>query len=246
GARWERGDPLWERWQQAGEGMYGSNGAAVGVVSRSASASTPEPDLFCMALLARFEGYFPGFSKLISGHDDHLTWAVLKGRTRNRAGRVRLRSADPRHPPLINFAQFEEGSPGAEDDLRAMVEAIRALRELTAPLIESGWIAQELQPGPQVQTDEELAQFVRDTAWGHHASCTCPIGPKEKGGVLDSTLLVHGVSRLRVVDASVFPRIPGFFIAAAIFMLAEKAADMVLATAHGTPASVSDTTPGGL
>lgn len=246
GARWESGDALWQQWRQAGRGMYGSNGAAVGVVSRSSAAATPEPDLFCMALLARFEGYFPGFSKLISGHDDYLSWAVLKGRTRNRAGSVRLRSADPLDPPLVNFSQFEEGSPGAQDDMRAMVEAIRSLRELTAPLIESGWIAEEIRPGPQVQSDEELAQFVRDTAWGHHASCTCPIGARGQGGVLDSTLLVHGVSRLRVVDASVFPRIPGFFIAAAVFMLAEKAADMVLATAHGTPQSVSDTTPGGL
>jgi len=127
-----------------------------------------------------------------------------------------------------------------------MVEAIRALRGLTEPLIESGWIAQELQPGPQVKSDEALAQFVRDTAWGHHASCTCPIGPKAQGGVLDSTLQVHGTSRLRVVDASAFPRIPGFFIAAAIFMLAEKAADMVLATARGMPTSAGHTQPGGL
>lgn len=246
GARWKRGDALWKQWKRAGDGMYGSNGAAVGVVSRSSAAATPEPDLFCMALLARFEGYFPGFSKLISGHDDHLSWAVLKGRTRNRAGSVRLRSADPLDTPLVDFAHFEEGSPGSEDDLRAMVEAIRALRGLTEPLIESGWIAQELQPGPQVKSDEALAQFVRDTAWGHHASCTCPIGPKAQGGVLDSTLQVHGTSRLRVVDASAFPRIPGFFIAAAIFMLAEKAADMVLATARGLPTSAGHTQPGGL
>jgi len=238
GASWERGDPLWQQWQRAGKGMYGSNGAAVGLVSRSSAAATPEPDLFCMALLARFEGYFPGFSKLISGHDDQLTWAVLKGRTRNHAGSVRLRSADPRDAPVINFAQFEEGSPGAQEDLRAMVEAIQALRELTGPLIESGWIAQELQPGRDVQSDEEIARFVRDTAWGHHASCTCPIGAREQGGVLDSTLSVHGVAGLRVVDASAFPCIPGFFIVAGVYMLAEKAADMVLATARRVPAPV--------
>ena len=237
GARWSRGDALWQRWQDLRGSMYGSNGAALGVVSRSSQAATAEPDLFCMALLAQFEGYFPGFSKLISGHDDRLSWAILKGRTRNRAGTVRLRSADPLDMPLVNFHHFEEGSAGGEEDLRALVEAIRAVRGLTGPLIESGWIEEELQPGAAVQGDEALAQFVRDTAWGHHASCTCPIGPREEGGVLDSTLSVHGVSRLRVVDASAFPRIPGFFVAAAIFMLAEKAADMVLAAARGMPAS---------
>ena len=237
GARWARGDALWQRWQASRGGMYGSNGAALGVVSRSSQAATPEPDLFCMALLAHFEGYFPGFSRLISGHDDRLSWAILKGRTRNRAGTVRLASADPLDMPLVNFHHFEEGSPGGDEDLRALIEAIRAVRGLTGPLIARGWIAEELQPGAAVASDEALAQFVRDTAWGHHASCSCPIGPREEGGVLDSTLSVHGVARLRVVDASAFPRIPGFFVAAAIFMLAEKAADMVLATARGVPAS---------
>ena len=59
-------------------------------------------------------------------------------------------------------------------------------------------------------------------------SCTCPIGPREAGGVLDSRFAVHGVRRLRVVDASVFPTIPGFFIASAVYIAAEKAADVIL------------------
>ena len=68
---------------------------------------------------------------------------------------------------------------------------------------------------------------MRDNAWGHHASCTCAIGPREADGVLDRRLRVHGTERLRVVDASVFPRIPGFFIASAVYMVGEKAADMI-------------------
>jgi choline dehydrogenase len=69
---------------------------------------------------------------------------------------------------------------------------------------------------------------VRTHAWGHHASCTCPIGPKEKGGVLTGDFRVHGTQGLRVVDASVFPRIPGFFIVSAVYMVGEKAADVIL------------------
>ncbi|MEJ8853896.1 GMC family oxidoreductase [Variovorax robiniae] len=239
GARWQKDDTLWQRWKSSGDGMYGSNGAAIGIVSRSDRAGN-EPDIFCMALLARFEGYFPRFSDLIRDEPDRLTWAILKAHTRNRAGRVRLRSADPFDMPLVNFHYFDEGDEDdAEDDLDAVVQAIRAVRELTAPLHASGLITKECLPGADCDSDEALAQYVRDTAWGHHASCSCPIGERDQGGVLDSTLAVHGVSRLRVVDASAFPRIPGFFIAAAVYMLAEKAADMLLATATHTPLSTN-------
>ena len=92
-------------------------------------------------------------------------------------------------------------------------------------------IVEETLPGKDCQTDEDLRTFVRNNAWGHHASCTCPIGPRENGGVLSSDFRVHGVQGLRVVDASVFPRIPGFFIVSAIYMIAEKAADVILTDA---------------
>jgi len=108
------------------------------------------------------------------------------------------------------------------------VEAIRFVRELTRPLIDRGLIAEECAPGPQVDSDEALADYVRSTAWGHHASCTCPIGPPDSGGVLDSTFRVHGTQRLRVVDASIFPRIPGLFPVSAVYMIAEKAAETIL------------------
>ncbi|WP_232080694.1 GMC family oxidoreductase [Variovorax sp. SRS16] len=241
GARFDRDDTLWRRWQLEREGMYASNGAALGVVSRSDGAQQQghDPDLFCMALLARFEGYFPGFSARIRDQADQMTWAVLKAHTRNRAGTVRLRSADPRDMPRVDFHYFEEGDDQAGEDLRAVVQAIRQVRVMTAPLIAGGWIAEELAPGAEVQSDEALADYVRHTAWGHHASCSCPIGPPGQGGVLDSVFTVHGVPRLRVVDASVFPRIPGFFVAGAIYMVAEKAADALLHTASQTPLSAN-------
>nr|WP_315246268.1 GMC oxidoreductase [uncultured Albidiferax sp.] len=226
-ARFARGDPVWERWKNHRSGMYAANGAMLGLVEKS-SPDQPEPDIFCMALPARFEGYTPGFSELIRQHADRLTWAILKAHTANRAGTVTLRSANPLEPPLVNFRYFEEGSDAAGADLQAVVQAIRAVRRLTAPFLASGLIAEECTPGPEVQTDTELADFVRSTAWGHHASCSCPIGPVADGGVLDSAFRVHGTRGLRVVDASVFPRIPGFFIAAAVYMVGEKAADAIL------------------
>ena len=182
-----------------------------------------------MALLARFEGYYPGFSQLIRNRDDYLTWAVLKAHTENRSGTVTLRSADPRDPPLANFHHFDEGDDTSGRDLWAVVDGIRFVRRMTAPLIARGIIAEELSPGASVQDDEALADYVRDTAWGHHASCSCPIGPPDSGGVLDGAFRVHGTRSLRVVDASAFPRIPGFFVVSAVYMIAEKAADAILA-----------------
>jgi len=86
--------------------------------------------------------------------------------------------------------------------------------------------------GPGVQTAQQIAQFVKDNAWGHHASCSNPMGkPGDPGAVVDSSFRVIGVSGLRVVDASVFPRIPGFFIVTPTYMIAEKASNMILADA---------------
>ncbi len=227
GAQFERGDPLWRRWNESREGMYASNGTALAVIRRS-RPGLPEPDIFCMALPTRFQGYYPGFSRAIAEHHDELTWAVLKAHTRNRAGSVRLRSADPRDPPDVNFRYFDEGDDETGEDLRAVVDAIGFVRELTRPLREVGVIAEELAPGARVSDPAALAAYVRDTAWGHHASCSCPIGPAASGGVLDGALRVHGTRGLRVADASVFPRIPGFFVASAVYMVGEKAADAIL------------------
>jgi choline dehydrogenase-like flavoprotein len=233
GARFERGDPLWQLWNQSQSGLYASSGAALGVIRRSDPA-LPEPDIFCMALPALFKGYWHGFSRLIRDHHDRLTWAVLKAHTLNRAGSVTLRSADPRDAPQVNFRYFDEGDDKTGRDLQALVGAIRLVRRMTAPLIAAGTIAQECAPGAQAQTAQALADYVRDTAWGHHASCSCPIGAADQGGVLDSRFAVHGTRGLRVVDASVFPRIPGFFLVSAVYMIAEKAADAILHAASRT------------
>jgi choline dehydrogenase len=69
---------------------------------------------------------------------------------------------------------------------------------------------------------------VRNNAWGHHASCSCKIGKESENGVLDSNFKVHGVTGLRVVDASIFPRVVGGNTNAVVVMVAEKAADMIL------------------
>jgi choline dehydrogenase-like flavoprotein len=234
GASFSRGDRLFSEWSRHRTGMYVSNGAALAVSLRS-QAHLPLPDLFCMALLGKFKGYFPGYSRLITDRHDYLTWVVLKAHTDNRAGEVTLRSADPRDTPLVNFHYFGESDDPASADLLAVVTGLRFVRRITEELKQTGLIEEEELPGAGVWSDAQLADYVRDTAWGHHASCSCAIGSLEANGVLDGALRVHGTKALRVVDASVFPRIPGFFIIGAIYMMAEKAADMILADAGAQP-----------
>ena len=226
--RYEVGDPIWQKWNAGGGGLYSTNGAAMSVIRRSSEAQ-PVPDLFCMALLGRFSGYYPGYAADLARSRNHLSWAVLKAHTLNKGGRVRLASSDPLDPPIIDFNYFSEGG---DRDLSAVVEGVKFVRKLCKPLHEDGCIAVEEIPGPDVQSDAQIAQFVRDNCWGHHASCSCPIGPADQGGVLDSRLRVHGTKGLRIADASIFPEIPGFFIASAVYMIGEKTAQMVLEDAQ--------------
>lgn len=87
----------------------------------------------------------------------------------------------------------------------------------------------EVLPGPSVKTAEEIQDYIKNTAWGHHASSTCAIGADgDPMAVLDSSFRVRGVSGLRVVDASVYPRIPGTFTLLSTYIVGEKAADIIL------------------
>src|SRR5215467_2282016 len=204
GVTFSRGDAAYKEWAEKREGLYISNGAVLSAILKS-RPERPLPDLFCFALVGLFGGYFPGYSSLAITKPNYLTWAILKGHTQNRAGEVILRSADPLDTPLINFHYFDERSDTAGEDLDSVVAGIRFVRKLTAKLKDQGLIAAEEQPGETLQSDEQLKDFVRSVAWGHHASCTCAIGPREGGGVLRSDFRVHGTQGLRVVDASVFP-----------------------------------------
>jgi choline dehydrogenase-like flavoprotein len=226
GAEFRKGDALYQQWQDSRTGVYTTNGAVLAVITKSAPERTL-PDLLSFALLSRFSGYFPGYAKELAEKHNYLTWAILKAHTVNRNGVVELRSADPRDTPMIRFHYFEEGSDAEENDLASVVAGIRLARGMTKALKADGHIAEEEFPGEALQSDDELRDFVRANAWGHHASCTCPIGKPEEGGVLSSDFRVHGTRGLRVVDASVFPRIPGFFIVCAVYMIAEKAADVI-------------------
>lgn len=228
-------DPFFRKWEMKGEGVYATNGVVIGMIRRSAP-ERPDPDLYIFGIPGYFGGYEPGYSTAHVEDRDYFTWAILKGHTRNRAGRVRLSSADPRDVPDINFRYFDD-DPSVpreawEEDLDSVVEGIRFVRRMNDDPDMRKLIEEEKLPGPGFRTDEELREFVKTRAWGHHASCTCPIGPDDDSmAVLDSRFRVRGVQNLRVVDASVFPRIPGLFIVSAVYMVSEKASHVILADA---------------
>lgn len=234
GADFNDKDSIYAQWAKSRTGLYISNGAVLAVAKKSSSKQSL-PDLFMFALIAKFRGYVPGYSREIAEHHDYLTWAVLKAHTQNTGGRVLLRSRDPRVMPAVNFHYFDEGTDRAGEDLDAVVAGIKFVRGLKGALAEA--IAEEECPGPNVVTDDEIRAYVKNNAWGHHASSTCKIGPRDDGGVLDSNFRVYGTQNLRVVDASVFPKIPGFFIVVPIYMIAEKASDDILADAKRHKAS---------
>jgi choline dehydrogenase len=87
----------------------------------------------------------------------------------------------------------------------------------------------EEEPGPSEQPSEDIGQYIKDRAWSHHASCTAAISAdSNSNAVLDSNFRIRGIQNFHVVDASVFPRVPGVFIQAPIFMISEKAVDVIL------------------
>ena len=133
-AKYAKGDPQYAMWDHSKEGVYGSNGAVLAVIRRSAE-ERPVPDLFCFAVLADFRGYVPGYAKIIVERLNCLTWAVLKAHTNNRAGEVRLKSADPKERPYINFKYFAEGDPDNDEDLDSVVTGVKFVREL-CPAVE--------------------------------------------------------------------------------------------------------------
>jgi hypothetical protein len=246
-----------DQWILEKDGIYSVNGGTIAILHRSAVADGDEPDLFTFGTPAAFRGYYWNWSKEIfrptkgTGNDQRnlWSWIILKAYTRNNGGVVQLRSNDPFDTPSICFHSFEEGNAmDWERDVDALSEAISRLREINTAF--GSPLDREIQPAAYLaRANEErrsaglpewtLADWIKNEAWGHHACGTCRIGSDawqantanliDTGAVLDSRFQVHGVSGLRVVDASVFPKIPGYFILAPIFMVSEKAADTLLA-----------------
>ncbi|PNP50698.1 hypothetical protein THARTR1_08716 [Trichoderma harzianum] len=227
-------DPCLLQWENnhTSPGIYSSNGIVLGVPLKSSVAAADTADLILVGLPGNFLGYFPGYSKIAFADTKHFTFLVLKAHSRNHAGTVTLQSNNPQDTPNIHFRSFQEGG---DEDVQSVYEGMKAAREIFANLnsVDNTWT--ETSPGPDVQSEDDIKDFVRREAWGHHTCCTARIGADDDStAVLDSKFRVRGTTGLRVVDASVFPEIPGYFIVSAIYMISEKAADVIIADAKAS------------
>lgn len=158
----------------------------------------------------------------ILGHGFSLQTCLLRPKSK---GEVRLRSADPKVAPIIDPNYLDD-----EDDVQVFVDGFKLMRRIlkTTPL--SDHVAEELNPGPAVHTDEEIREFVRDNATTiFHPTGTCKMGTKDDPlAVVDEELKVRGVKRLRVVDASIMPEIVGANTNVPAIAIGEKGADLCL------------------
>jgi choline dehydrogenase len=139
-------------------------------------------------------------------------------------GSVKITSTDPRVPPELRFNYLS-----TDNDRREWVEAIRIARDILGRPALDAFNAGELSPGPSVETDEQILDWVaRDAETALHPSCTARMGTGPADVVDPLTMGVHGVDGLRVVDASAMPYVTNGNIYAPVMMLAEKAADLIL------------------
>ncbi|HCP78831.1 MAG TPA: dehydrogenase, partial [Pusillimonas sp.] len=139
-------------------------------------------------------------------------------------GRIELANADPATAPKI-FHNFL----ACDNDWAAVRASIRYVREIARQPELAPYIEAEIAPGPTCESPEALDAFIRKTAITvHHPASTCRMGPpNDSMAVVDSQLRVHGVNRLRVIDASVMPDLTSGNINSPVIMIAERAADFI-------------------
>ena len=168
-----------------------------------------------MAVAANYDG---------SGHfDDHGYQAHLDMMQPASRGHIRLESADPAQAPSIRFNYLQAAS-----DRRDVIDAFRLTRDILAQPALSPFDGGEINPGAEVMSDDEILAWARvngETEYHPTSSCSMGIGDDS---VVDAQLKVHGIEGLRIVDASVMPRIVTANTHATTLMIAEKAADMIL------------------
>ncbi|KAF2028434.1 alcohol oxidase [Setomelanomma holmii] len=189
-----------------------------------------------------FEGFWPGFLHRPPFFNEtygpsQYECALVHMNPRSQAGVVELRSADPRDLSAINLNFVKE--PGSDKDLQAIYEGVEWVRSWLSKVNPSDHNSlapfNELRPcegmiGGQNCTVESKKTYIKEQAYSHHASSSARIGSEDdKMAVFDSMFWVCGVDRLRVVDASSFPKVPGGFPVLPTMMLSEKATDDVLA-----------------
>jgi choline dehydrogenase len=234
---------LWEqagrrnlaRWQLTHSGPMTSNIAEAGGFTRTDPA-LPAPDIQWHVLPVPYTD---------GGLADPATRALsilIALVTVGSRGRIRLRSADPRHKPAIDPAYLSDLA-----DFDPLVKAVGIARDIVATRPLARQLRTELAPGPQVESEAELKEWIRgNLSTIYHPVGTCamggdsPVAASKLTSVVDAELRVRGVERLRVVDASVMPTVPRGNTNAPTIALAERAADLIQGRAPLAPMDPAD------
>ena len=208
-----------------GTGPAASFPIAAGAYLKSDPAlDTPDLQSFLLPGLSSAALRLPFLPRATPRHDGHGFFANVYQMRPESRGTLSLRSADPRDPPLIRPNHLS-----APRDMIVLREGVKRIREVFAQAPMDPFRGPELSPGPELRTNAEIEAFIRRTAESvYHCTGTCRMGADD-ASVVDARLRVRGVEGLRVADASIMPAVPSTNTAAPTMMVAERAAEFILA-----------------
>ena len=226
GLRWRMRPKIGFDWLFFRKGLGATNHFEGGGFCRS-NEDVDYPNLMFhfLPVAIRYDGSSP-----TKGHGYQVHIGPMYADTR---GYVRIKSTDPTEHPAMLFNYLSTPT-----DRKEWVEAVRVARDILNQPAFGPFNDGELSPGPSVETDEEILDWVaKDAETALHPSCTAKMGEDDMAVIDPKTMQVHGVDGLRVVDASVFPYVTNGNIYAPVMMVAEKAADLILGN---TPLPAAD------
>ncbi|WP_444930974.1 choline dehydrogenase [Microbulbifer sp. SSSA002] len=215
------------RWILKKDGLGATNHfESCGFIRSKKDVEWPDLQYHFLPAAMRYDG-----REAFDGHGFQVHIGHNKPKSR---GRVKVVSSDPKQSPSILFNYLQE-----KEDIEGFRACVRLTREIINQPAFDEFRGDEIQPGTDIQTDEQIDAFVRESVESaYHPSCSCKMGT-DPMAVVDPETRVHGLQGLRVVDSSIFPTIPNGNLNAPTIMVAERAADLILGRPVLAPSEAS-------